>query len=140
LTLSAWSEPLLLYDAVCLAIQCIVYPCLAILLDVLSSHPQTMNFVNKICCVCCGGRRPVVEMSIELPEDDDVIAEQNRVGFGNGRDDVIILRNLTKTFRNGKTAVNNVSLGIPTGECFGLLGINGTPRCTLCLFLFRFIY
>jgi ATP-binding cassette, subfamily A (ABC1), member 3 len=146
LTLSAWSEPLLLYDAVCLAIQCIVYPCLAILLDVLSSHPQTMGFVNKILCECCGGHRPVVDMSTEFSEDDDVIAEQNRVGLDNDGNDVIILRNLTKTFRNGKTAVNNVSLGIPPGECFGLLGINGRPlhvvfipslfhllNCRLCL-------
>lgn len=32
---------------------------------------------------------------------------------------------ISKVYENGKLAVNNLALGIPPGECFGLLGING---------------
>jgi len=43
----------------------------------------------------------------------------------------IVVRDLTKVFRkkqaNGKylTAVDHLSFGIPAGQCFGLLGVNG---------------
>ena len=32
---------------------------------------------------------------------------------------------MAKVFDNGKVGVHDVSLGIDTGECFGLLGENG---------------
>jgi len=43
----------------------------------------------------------------------------------------IVVRDLTKVFRKkqagGKylTAVDHLSFGIPAGQCFGLLGVNG---------------
>jgi len=65
-----------------------------------------------------------------IPDDDDVIAEQQRVLEGQANDDVIVLSELTKIYQNGKIAVNKLSLGIPPGECFGLLGINGAGKTT----------
>jgi ABC-type multidrug transport system ATPase subunit len=47
---------------------------------------------------------------------------------GGANNDLIVLSQLTKQYDDGKLAVNNISFGIPPGECFGLLGINGTLR------------
>jgi ATP-binding cassette, subfamily A (ABC1), member 3 len=123
--LSAWSDKLLLYDVVALVIQTLVYTGLAILLDIWSSNPQIMASLNKIFCACFAGGPQTLDVSTALPEDDDVVAEQDRVNSGGANSDLIVVSQLTKIYRNGKTAVNNFSLGIPPGECFGLLGING---------------
>ena len=66
-------------------------------------------------------------------DDEDVIAENERVESGNADNDLIVLDKLSKVYHNGKRAVNQMSLGIPPGECFGLLGINGAGR----LFLYQ---
>ena len=44
---------------------------------------------------------------------------------------MIILKNLTKTFPNGVTAVKDVSLHIAKGETVGLIGVNGAGKTTL---------
>jgi ABC-type multidrug transport system ATPase subunit len=62
-------------------------------------------------------------------EDEDVIEETNRVMSGKAHEDsVILLNNMKKIYPGGKYAVKGVSLGIPNGECFGLLGINGAGK------------
>ena len=69
-------------------------------------------------------------ITIAIPDDDDVVEEQDRVMAGKANDDLIVANQLTKRYDNGKLAVNNLSFGIPPGECFGLLGING--KCLIC--------
>lgn len=48
--------------------------------------------------------------------------------------DVLTLRELRKVYPGkaglGVVAVDGTSLGIPAGECFGLLGINGAGKTT----------
>jgi len=61
-------------------------------------------------------------------DDEDVIAEQDRVLTGQANDDLIVMDQLTKVFPPHKVAVNHMSLGIPPGQCFGLLGINGKSK------------
>lgn len=61
----------------------------------------------------------------EVQEDDDVLAEKEKVQVAienqqQGENQVVI-SGLTKYFLTRK-AVNDVSLAIPKGECFGLLG------------------
>ncbi|XP_074207442.1 phospholipid-transporting ATPase ABCA7 isoform X3 [Camelus bactrianus] len=62
-------------------------------------------------------------------EDEDVARERERVMLGDTQGDVLVLRDLTKVYRGQRTlAVNRLCLGIPPGECFGLLGVNGAGK------------
>nr|XP_044990914.1 phospholipid-transporting ATPase ABCA7 isoform X2 [Jaculus jaculus] len=62
-------------------------------------------------------------------EDEDVLRERERVAKGSTQGDVLVLKNLTKVYRGQKTpAVDRLCLGIPPGECFGLLGVNGAGK------------
>lgn len=63
--------------------------------------------------------------SVYGPKDEDVVAEENRVLNANAENELILMKQLNKVYPGGKVAVNDMSLGIPAGECFGLLGING---------------
>jgi ABC-type multidrug transport system ATPase subunit len=58
------------------------------------------------------------------------LAEEERVRNGGAEDSTILVKDLKKVYPGGKYAVRGVSLGIPNGECFGLLGINGAGKST----------
>ncbi|KAL8611831.1 hypothetical protein ACOMHN_041293 [Nucella lapillus] len=66
-------------------------------------------------------------------EDSDVVAERNRLYRAQGNDaaksDSLMLMDLHKSYGNF-TAVNNICLGVPEQECFGLLGQNGAGKTT----------
>ncbi|XP_075831677.1 phospholipid-transporting ATPase ABCA7 isoform X3 [Microtus pennsylvanicus] len=62
-------------------------------------------------------------------EDEDVARERERVTKGATKGDLLVLRDLTKVYRGQKNpAVDRLCLGIPPGECFGLLGVNGAGK------------
>ncbi|XP_029772205.1 phospholipid-transporting ATPase ABCA7 [Suricata suricatta] len=62
-------------------------------------------------------------------EDEDVARERERVAQGATQGDVLVLRDLTKVYRGQRTpAVDRLCLGVPPGECFGLLGVNGAGK------------
>ena len=63
-------------------------------------------------------------------KDEDVIAEEVRVASGAADDCSIVVKDFKKVYPGGKYAVKGMSLGIPMGECFGLLGINGAGKST----------
>ncbi|XP_049997183.1 ATP-binding cassette sub-family A member 13 isoform X2 [Alexandromys fortis] len=67
-------------------------------------------------------------------KDVDVEKEQTRVLEGKTGGDILVLCNLSKSytsvFRRKTTAVHDLSLAIPRGECFGLLGVNGAGKST----------
>ena len=91
--------------------------------------------------------RSVEEKNTEY-EDDDVAKERNRIENGyqddvkNEDTDILRTYNLTKVFTNSTVrgllgldsddniAVDNVSVGIKRGECFGWLGLNGAGKST----------
>ncbi|XP_074055133.1 ATP-binding cassette sub-family A member 13 [Macrotis lagotis] len=76
---------------------------------------------------------PVILGLVSPSEDIDVKEEQMRIWTGRTDSDILVLRNLRKSYQGfGKrsTAVNDISLGIPRGECFGLLGVNGAGKST----------
>lgn len=114
---SAFSKDIVRDELIVLACQSLVYPIIAVFLDILTNNPRAMGF-------CCSWGGPSATAT-ELYEDDDVVTEERRVLNGEACEDLIVMTKLSKVYRNGKIAVRNISLGIPPGECFGLLGTNG---------------
>merc|ERR1719446_104083 len=128
---SVWDKDVALYEVIFLAWESIVYLVLAVLIDILYTNPRMMQLWRFVTFqwVCSSGGTGV-DITTALPDDDDVLAEEERVLAGEANDDLIVVNQLTKVYDNGKKAVNNMSLGIHPGECFGLLGINGAGKTT----------
>ncbi|XP_051937575.1 glucosylceramide transporter ABCA12 [Hippocampus zosterae] len=66
-------------------------------------------------------------------EDEDVAAERLRVSSGAAGADILQVNQLTKIYQHLNReiyAVKRLSVGIPAGECFGLLGVNGAGKTT----------
>ena len=128
---TAWSSDILKYEVIFLAWQSIAYLVLAIVLDKSSANPRNVEIFKRIVGFftlewLSPKQRRIGTAAGSLPEDDDVLAEQTRVETGQANDDLIVLNKLSKVYSNGTKAVDRMSLGIAPGECFGLLGINGT--------------
>jgi ABC-type multidrug transport system ATPase subunit len=84
-----------------------------------------------------GLERPLVDKEGTADvTDSDVIAERDMVLSGNiPQNTEILIKKLRKEYHMGigqptKVAVQNVCLAIPRGECFGLLGPNGSGKTT----------
>ncbi|XP_041858132.1 ATP-binding cassette sub-family A member 12 isoform X2 [Melanotaenia boesemani] len=78
------------------------------------------------------GRKTVPPIALE-DEDEDVAAEHLRVSSGAASSDLLQVNQLTKVYQQFKKkvhAVKRLSVGIPAGECFGLLGVNGAGKTT----------
>lgn len=95
----------------------------ATLLDACSEHPETSHFVGDL-----------VESSRKTPREK---FPKNRVlttlevfsfPFFHCLSQVKGLRKVYPTSKGAKVAVKSTSLGIPRGECFGLLGTNGAGK------------
>ena len=76
--------------------------------------------------------------------DPDVIRERERLqsAVQVGEEDWITVKGLRKVFKGrggakNKVAVQNLWLGIPQGQCFGLLGINGAGKTIMLKVGFR---
>jgi ATP-binding cassette, subfamily A (ABC1), member 3 len=137
--ISAWKSSVVGLEVLFLGIQAVVYLLLAIKLDQWSTNPAMMSLWKRsagvISCRCPGGQAVGPDIQYETPEDSDVVQEQERVATGKANEDLIVLDQLSKVYDNGKKAVNNISLGIPHGQCFGLLGINGAGKVS-CLTIY----
>ncbi|XP_074136153.1 phospholipid-transporting ATPase ABCA1 [Sminthopsis crassicaudata] len=74
--------------------------------------------------------RPVIAKLPPLnDEDEDVRRERQRILDGGGQNDILAIKELTKVYRSKrKPAVDRICVGIPPGECFGLLGVNGAGK------------
>ncbi|KAM4555209.1 phospholipid-transporting ATPase ABCA1-like isoform 2-T2 [Odontesthes bonariensis] len=85
-------------------------------------------------CIRPSVRKPVsklTKLGSVGEEDEDVARERQRIVHGLGHGDILELRQLTKVFkRKQKPAVDRLCVGIPPGECFGLLGVNGAGKTT----------
>ncbi len=69
----------------------------------------------------------------EIQEDSDVALERQRINTTPAQDlfqsDALVLSEISKYYGR-LLAVDCLSLGIPQGECFGLLGVNGAGKTT----------
>uniref|UniRef100_A0A8C4WKG0 ATP binding cassette subfamily A member 13 n=1 Tax=Gopherus evgoodei TaxID=1825980 RepID=A0A8C4WKG0_9SAUR len=71
--------------------------------------------------------------TVNPSEDEDVEVERKRLFDGRTQNDILLLYNLRKCYQDfskRNTAVKDINLGIPRGECFGLLGANGAGKST----------
>ncbi|XP_053295252.1 uncharacterized protein abca12 isoform X4 [Pleuronectes platessa] len=87
--------------------------------------------LRKVRHLICG-RKTVPQVAWE-DEDEDVAAENLRVSSGAANTDLLQVDQLTKIYQHFKRkvpAVKRLSVGIPAGECFGLLGVNGAGKTT----------
>ncbi|XP_029967304.1 ATP-binding cassette sub-family A member 12 isoform X4 [Salarias fasciatus] len=78
------------------------------------------------------GRKTVPQVAYE-DQDEDVATEHLRVSSGAASSDILQVNQLTKVYQHFKRkipAVKRLSVGIPAGECFGLLGVNGAGKTT----------
>ncbi|XP_036407591.1 phospholipid-transporting ATPase ABCA1-like [Megalops cyprinoides] len=78
---------------------------------------------------CVKAKAPSAKLKPIGEEDEDVARERQRILNGGGQTDILELRQLTKVYkRKNKPAVDRLCVGIPPGECFGLLGVNGAGK------------
>jgi ATP-binding cassette subfamily A (ABC1) protein 1 len=132
--ITVWAPQAILWETIFQGIWCVAYLLLAIQIDKWSTNPRAVlkwkKIVRYLCCRCCFREKKTGAATLKesaAVDDEDVIAENERVDSGEADNDLIILKHLTKVYDTGKVAVDNLSLGIPPGQCFGLLGKLG-PR------------
>lgn len=128
-----------------LAIQSVVFLGSTILYEYLSAQPAIQQLFDMHTSL------PTIDVS-DL-KDSDVLEEERAVLANEKEDSTILVKDFKKIFppnhtklckkaqydsngvlldtnNYGKYAVRGLSVGIPNGECFGLLGINGAGKST----------
>ena len=69
-----------------------------------------------------------------LGEDEDVANVRRQIINKMTDEHILVMSNLSKCYRSKKKkkliAVNNLCMGIRSGECFGLCGVNGAGKTT----------
>jgi ABC-type multidrug transport system ATPase subunit len=117
-------------DLTALYLQGVIYLLLTMLIDYLRNFPELRNKIGL------GDSQIPESAGPEYDADPDVAAEEQRVNSrpiptGSPDDDVIDIRALRKVYgrkQKAKVAVRSLTLGLPRGECFGFLGINGAGK------------
>ncbi|MBN3324270.1 ABCAC protein, partial [Atractosteus spatula] len=107
---------------VSMAIQFVVFSALRLLLNT-----WLLRKIRRLLCW-----RSVPDLLVR-DEDEDVVAERHRVESQGASSDVLQVSQLNKVYQNLSKkvhAVRRLSVGIPAGECFGLLGVNGAGKTT----------
>ena len=118
-----------LKNVVYMAVLTVVYFAIAVGIDYFLARPDwVQKFSRK--------PKPLNDRPLEEHEvDADVRNEAGRCSAQgssySSSDDVILLQNLRKVYAGGKVAVRDISFGVPTGEVFGFLGINGAGKTSV---------
>ena len=111
-----------------MGLESIVYLALTVGIEYMTSIPKFQQFFDSL--------HVTLPPTSEQLKDEDVLEEERRCNSGEcDESSTILVKNIKKQFYGGirtpgKYAVKGVSLGIPNGQCFGLLGINGAGKTT----------
>uniref|UniRef100_A0A3Q2QA05 P-type phospholipid transporter n=1 Tax=Fundulus heteroclitus TaxID=8078 RepID=A0A3Q2QA05_FUNHE len=74
---------------------------------------------------------PEYKQTVVQDADENVAEERQRIYEGGSKKDILQIRDLSKTYVGRKrAAVDRICVGVPAGECFGLLGVNGAGKTT----------
>ncbi|RHY24471.1 hypothetical protein DYB25_005263, partial [Aphanomyces astaci] len=115
---SAFSTDILGWEVGYLAVEAVLFPIIAIGIDYALSFPKIKAKITK--------DPQVVDAPYEV--DVDVQAEHDRVACGAADKDAVVMNGLRKVYKGGKVGLNDLTLALPKGECFGYLGINGAGK------------
>ncbi|XP_071943840.1 phospholipid-transporting ATPase ABCA3-like [Antedon mediterranea] len=99
------------------------------------------KLLRKICYSLKSKRnqhKEIIQDASVIKEDEDVAAERQRIDMSPmtnlNQTDALVIKDLRKIYTlrgaKGLVAVNDITVGIPLGECFGLLGVNGAGKTT----------
>ena len=124
-----WSLEVVGWPCIYMACESIVYMMLVLAVE----HVRADSSLLQRC-----SRRPPPAVLAQIASDAngsegdaDVVNEQRRIAAmavaGDG-EDTIALKNLVKVYYPDKVAVQGLSFGVPAGQCFGFLGVNGAGK------------
>jgi len=102
-------------------IEAVLYFCIAVGIDYIQANPALLRM-----CSLESTEAPPPAKHV----DQDVRREEERVKplKGEGSDDMLVVKDIRKCYAGGKHAVRGVSFGVPIGNVFALLGINGAGK------------
>eukprot|EP00475_Leptophrys_vorax_P005671 TRINITY_DN13418_c0_g2_i1.p1 TRINITY_DN13418_c0_g2~~TRINITY_DN13418_c0_g2_i1.p1 ORF type:complete len:1145 (+),score=272.12 TRINITY_DN13418_c0_g2_i1:223-3435(+) len=129
-----WDLDITGYSCIYMACESVIYFALVLLVEYLKNSGYN-SWSVIVASVRSGSRTEVFHFDDDHKEnhelDEDVAAEVNRVNAGQVSD-AIVLKHLRKVYPTvpAKVAVQNLSFGIPAGQCFGFLGSNGAGKTT----------
>jgi ATP-binding cassette subfamily A (ABC1) protein 3 len=109
-----------------LSVETVVYLGLTIAIEYVTSIPTFQQYLDSF--------HATLPPTDDKLKDEDVLAEEQRIAAGAcDENSTILVKNMKKQFyggfrKEGKYAVKGISLSIPNGQCFGLLGINGAGK------------
>ena len=118
--LNVFSPDVILYEIIFLTWQSIIYIVVVIVIDQLITRQEISNLL-------CNKASQRSDESLGEDVDEEVQEESDRILSGETYD-VVVLKALKKQYSDGKIAVDGLSFGIPSGQCFGLIGMNGAGK------------
>mmetsp|Transcript_36985 Transcript_36985/g.26871 ORF Transcript_36985/g.26871 Transcript_36985/m.26871 type:complete len:130 (+) Transcript_36985:1395-1784(+) len=94
------------------------------------------GIIGRLIAKCKAKTFPKAEDDLKL--DEDVVSEANRVAKGSNQDFTVKVQDFRKVYSISKgcacgksvRAVEKLSFGVESGECFALLGVNGAGKTT----------
>lgn len=124
-----WGEETVLYSIYYMAAETVVYFLVVMFIEYVLMNPGTFQ------CLLRQGEL-FADDEGKVNKDQDIVREEGKVknAIDAGNLDMITLQGLRKVYASigggTKVAVRDMYFSVPTGQCFGFLGINGAGKST----------